>query len=68
MLSSQFQVQLTSGEVVPVSWCDCAQCGNMFMVPTVPENEPRYCCYCGIKFLRCTTAEGETKHYSPDTE
>ena len=68
MLTSQFTAKMQSGEDIPLSWCDCHQCGNTFMVPHVPENEPRYCCYCGIKFMRCETADGDTRRYSPDTE
>lgn len=61
MLASQFKILMQSGEEIPTSWIECDVCKNMFFVPTVPENEPRYCCYCGVKFAGFETAEGE-KH------
>ena len=33
-----------------VSLVRCAKCTNEWFVINMGENEPSYCCYCGMKF------------------
>ena len=61
MLSEQFRVRQESGEEIPVSTCHCFECDNNFFVMVIHENEPKYCPYCGIQFVRLTTSEGEQR-------
>jgi ribosomal protein S27AE len=34
--------------IVPAT---CSRCGNTFFCPDHPEFNPRWCCYCGLKFV-----------------
>ena len=60
MLSSNTEGTDANGNKKDLAGCLCNVCDNTFFVACAPENEPRYCCYCGVKFMRYTTAEGKT--------
>lgn len=66
MISQTHNHIAPDGAETPLSACNCNQCNNDFYVVTQPENEPRYCPFCGIKFLRYEPTEGDAKWFSGD--
>lgn len=63
MLSKSFDARVANSEQLPLSRCTCGECDNTFFVAVIEENEPRYCPYCGFKFLRFVTAEGKEQTF-----
>jgi hypothetical protein len=52
--------RLNDGRELPIQPCNCGHCNNeWFMAALSPEWMPSYCPYCGIKFVRKTTGEGD---------
>lgn len=58
MLTETMKMRLASGEEIPLATCHCETCDNNFFVAVIHENEPKYCPYCGIKFLAVTPNDG----------
>ena len=50
MLTATINMKAASGEDIPLAQCLCNACDNNFWVAVCPENDPKYCAYCGTLF------------------
>lgn len=62
MLESNFIVKMENGEQIRIANVDCYHCKNIFFVPNIGENEPSFCAYCGIKFIKYTKGDDEQEY------
>lgn len=68
MLSETLKIKMQDGEEIPTAQCHCYECDNNFWVAVIHENEPKYCPYCGIKFIGLSEWDGTEEKYKPRRE
>jgi hypothetical protein len=54
---SPLEIALNNGRTVGVSLCDCGRCRNEWYVPNHADFTPKFCPYCGLKFVYVTESE-----------
>ncbi len=64
MLESKFKATLNNGQQIRISHVMCNTCKNVFFVPSMGENEPSFCCYCGIKFVSYTKENSNGQQFN----
>ncbi len=63
---SPLRVALRNGRETGVSLCRCGDCQNEWYVPNHNDFTPKFCPYCGLKFL--TVTEKDLLHGVDDPE
>lgn len=65
MLSETLKIKTENREEISTAQCLCYECDNNFWVAVIHENEPKYCPYCGIKFIGLDEWDSAKNQYKP---